>query len=31
MSNLKTLSVSAGDPDGIGYDLCVLLHKKKLD
>jgi 4-hydroxythreonine-4-phosphate dehydrogenase len=31
MSNLKTLSVSAGDPDGIGYDLCVLLHKKKLN
>jgi len=31
MRNLKTLSVSAGDPDGIGYDLCVLLHKKQLN
>jgi len=31
MSNLITLSVSAGDPDGIGYDLCVLLHEKQLN
>ena len=30
MSNIKTLSVSAGDPDGIGYDLCVLLYEKQL-
>ena len=30
MNHLSTLAVSAGDPDGIGYDLCALLHKKKL-
>jgi len=26
-----TISVSAGDPDGIGYDLCALLYEKKLN
>ena len=31
MSNLINLSVSAGDPDGIGYDLCALLYEKKLN
>lgn len=31
MKNSITLSVSAGDPDGIGYDLCALLYEKKLN
>ena len=31
MRNLINLSVSAGDPDGIGYDLCALLYEKKLN
>ena len=31
MNKLKALSVSAGDPDGIGYDLCVLLFEKHLN
>ena len=31
MKNTTTLAVSAGDPDGIGYDLCVLLHEKHLN
>jgi 4-hydroxythreonine-4-phosphate dehydrogenase len=31
MSNIKTLSVSAGDLDGIGYDLCALLYEKHLN
>lgn len=30
MNHELTFAVSAGDPDGIGYDLCALLHKKKL-
>ena len=30
MSSFKTLAVSAGDPDGIGYDLCALLYEKHL-
>ena len=30
MNYKTTLAVSAGDPNGIGYDLCVLLHKTKL-
>lgn len=30
MSDSMTISVSAGDPDGIGYDLCTLLYEKKL-
>ena len=30
MKHITTIAVSAGDPDGIGYDLCVLLHEKKL-
>jgi len=30
MNQIITLAVSAGDPDGIGYDLCALLHEKKL-
>ena len=31
MNHKKTIAVSAGDPDGIGYDLCALLHKKQLN
>lgn len=31
MNHITTLAVSAGDPDGIGYDLCVLLYKKHLN
>ena len=31
MNHITTLAVSAGDPDGIGYDLCVLLYEKKLN
>jgi 4-hydroxythreonine-4-phosphate dehydrogenase len=31
MSDSMTISVSAGDPDGIGYDLCALLYEKKLN
>jgi 4-hydroxythreonine-4-phosphate dehydrogenase len=31
MNKLNTLSISAGEPDGIGYDLCVLLHEIKLN
>jgi 4-hydroxythreonine-4-phosphate dehydrogenase len=31
MNHLKTLAVSAGDPDGIGYDLCALLYEKNLN
>ncbi|EDZ64662.1 4-hydroxythreonine-4-phosphate dehydrogenase [beta proteobacterium KB13] len=31
MNHIKTLAVSAGDPDGIGYDLCALLFKKNLN
>ena len=31
MNHIKTLAVSAGDPDGIGYDLCALLHEKHLN
>ena len=30
MSLITTIAVSAGDPDGIGYDLCALLYKKHL-
>jgi 4-hydroxythreonine-4-phosphate dehydrogenase len=29
--SLKTIAVSAGDPDGIGYDLCALLFEKNVD
>ena len=29
--NSKTIAVSAGDPDGIGYDLCALLFEKDVD
>jgi 4-hydroxythreonine-4-phosphate dehydrogenase len=31
MNNIITLAVSAGDPDGIGYDLCALLYEKHLN
>lgn len=31
MNHITTLAVSAGDPDGIGYDLCVLLYEKHLN
>ena len=31
MNHITTLAVSAGDPDGIGYDLCALLYEKKLN
>jgi len=31
MNHTTTLAVSAGDPDGIGYDLCALLHEKHLN
>jgi 4-hydroxythreonine-4-phosphate dehydrogenase len=31
MNQITTLAVSAGDPDGIGYDLCALLYEKKLN
>lgn len=31
MNHITTLAVSAGDPDGIGYDLCVLLYEKNLN
>ena len=31
MNHMKTIAVSAGDPDGIGYDLCVLLNEKILN
>ena len=31
MKHITTLAVSAGDPDGIGYDLCVLLYEKHLN
>lgn len=31
MNHIKTLAVSAGDPDGIGYDLCALLYEKNLN
>jgi 4-hydroxythreonine-4-phosphate dehydrogenase len=30
MKYLKTLAISAGDPDGIGYDLCALLYEHQL-
>jgi len=30
MSKKKIIAISAGDPDGIGYDLCALLYKRKL-
>ena len=30
MSHISTIAVSAGDPDGIGYDLCALLYEKHL-
>ena len=30
MNHTTTLAVSAGDPDGIGYDLCALLYEKHL-
>jgi len=30
-TSLKTIAVSAGDPDGIGYDLCALLFEKNID
>ena len=30
MNKKVTIAVSAGDPDGIGYDLCALLFKIKL-
>jgi 4-hydroxythreonine-4-phosphate dehydrogenase len=30
-TSLKTIAVSAGDPDGIGYDLCALLFEKNVD
>jgi 4-hydroxythreonine-4-phosphate dehydrogenase len=30
MNHITTLAVSAGDPDGIGYDLCALLYEKHL-
>ena len=29
--SLKTIAISAGDPDGIGYDLCALLFEKNVD
>jgi len=29
--NSKIIAVSAGDPDGIGYDLCVLLFEADID
>jgi len=31
MNHTTTLAVSAGDPDGIGYDLCALLYEKNLN
>ena len=31
MNHMKTIAVSAGDPDGIGYDLCALLNEKILN
>ena len=31
MNQITTLAVSAGDPDGIGYDLCALLYEKQLN
>lgn len=31
MNHITTLAVSAGDPDGIGYDLCALLYEKHLN
>jgi len=31
MNHITTIAVSAGDPDGIGYDLCALLHEKHLN
>ena len=31
MKQITTLAVSAGDPDGIGYDLCALLYEKQLN
>ena len=31
MKQITTLAVSAGDPDGIGYDLCALLYQKQLN
>ena len=30
-TRVKTIAVSAGDPDGIGYDLCALLFEKDVD
>lgn len=30
MNQITSLAVSAGDPDGIGYDLCALLYEKQL-
>jgi len=30
MNQVENLAVSAGDPDGIGYDLCALLFEKQL-
>jgi 4-hydroxythreonine-4-phosphate dehydrogenase len=30
-TSVKTIAVSAGDPDGIGYDLCALLFEKNVD
>ena len=31
MNQITSLAVSAGDPDGIGYDLCALLYEKQLN
>jgi len=31
MNNKFSIAVSAGDPDGIGYDLCAILYQKKLN
>ena len=31
MNHELTFAVSAGDPDGIGYDLCALLYEKHLN
>jgi len=31
MSNKFSIAVSAGDPEGIGYDLCALLYEKHLN
>src|SRR6056300_722846 len=31
MISRSKIAVSAGDPDGIGYDLCALLYEKQLN